>query len=122
MREESLSTYAVVRDDAGPNFSASVPDLPGCVAAGISIEEVAANIHDAIALHIELMNEQGEDVPVPSSRFVLVDVASYSIHCSDRESHYLDSFVQRKTKRLSTFIVDTSDYLLHVTILTQVAL
>ena len=97
-----------------------MPDLAGCVAADSSIEDVAANIHDTIALHVEMMNEQGEDVPVLSSQVVLVDVAPESIHRSDRESHFLDSFVQRDTKRLSTFIVHTSDYLLHVTIKTQV--
>jgi len=87
-----------------------VPDLAGCVAADSSIEDVAANIHDTIALHVEMMNEQGEDVPVLSSQVVLVDVAPESIHRSDRESHFLDSFVQRDTKRLSTFIVDTSAF------------
>jgi predicted RNase H-like HicB family nuclease len=53
-----------------------VPDLAGCVAAGINIEDVAENIHDSIALHSEMMNEQGEDVLVLSSQVIRVDVAS----------------------------------------------
>jgi predicted RNase H-like HicB family nuclease len=70
-----MSKYAVVIEDAGPNFCAYVPDLPGCVSAGLTIEEVTANIHEAIELHIELMIEQGEDVPRPTSQVVLVEVA-----------------------------------------------
>jgi predicted RNase H-like HicB family nuclease len=70
-----MSKYAVVVEDAGPNFCAYVPDLPGCVSAGLTIEEVTTNIHEAIELHIELMTDQGEDVPRPTSHVVLVEIA-----------------------------------------------
>jgi predicted RNase H-like HicB family nuclease len=70
-----MSKYAVVIEDAGPNFCAYVPDLPGCVSAGLTIEEVTTNIHEAIELHIELMIDQGEDVPRPTSHVVLVEIA-----------------------------------------------
>jgi predicted RNase H-like HicB family nuclease len=71
-----MSKYAVIIEDAGPNFSAYVPDLPGCVSVGSTVEEVTSNIHEAIELHIASMIEYGEDVPQPSSRVVLVEVAS----------------------------------------------
>ena len=71
-----MSKYAVVIENAGPNFCAYVPDLPGCVSAGYTIEEVTAHIHEAIELHIELMLAQGEEIPRPISQVVLVEVAT----------------------------------------------
>ncbi len=47
-----MTEYAIVIEDAGSNYSAYVPDLPGCVSTGSSIDEVTANIREAIALHI----------------------------------------------------------------------
>ena len=70
-----MTEYAIVIEDARSNFSAYVPDLPGCVATGGSIEEVTANIREAIALHIEYLREHGEDVPRPTSRVGSVQVA-----------------------------------------------
>ena len=70
-----MSTYAVIIEDAGPNFSAYVPDLPGCVSVGETVEAVTTNIHDAIELYIAALVEFGEEVPPPSSQVVLVDVA-----------------------------------------------
>lgn len=71
-----MSTYAVIIEDAGPNLCAYVPDLPGCVSAGHTVDEVTANIHEAIELHIASMVEHGEEVPQPWSQVVLVEVAS----------------------------------------------
>ena len=71
-----MSKYTVVIEDAGPNFSAYVPDLPGCVSAGYTLEEVTANIQEAMALHIESLIEHGEEGPQPSSQVFLVDVVS----------------------------------------------
>ena len=45
--------YAVVIEDAGCNYSAYVPDLPGCIATGASVEEAESEIRKAIAFHIE---------------------------------------------------------------------
>lgn len=69
-----MSTYAVIVEDAGPNYSAYVPDLPGCVSVGATVEEVTANIHDAIELYIAALVEFGEELPRPSSQVFLVDV------------------------------------------------
>jgi predicted RNase H-like HicB family nuclease len=70
-----MTEYAIVIEDAGQKFSAYVPDLPGCVAAGTSVEEVTARVREAIALHIESLKEHGEVVPPPTSRVGSVQVA-----------------------------------------------
>jgi predicted RNase H-like HicB family nuclease len=59
--------YAVVIEKAEGNFSAYVPDLPGCVATGEDVAAVEANIREAIRFHIEGMKEDGIDVPAPTS-------------------------------------------------------
>ena len=65
--------YAVVieRDSAG--VSAYVPDLPGCVAAGRTIEEVRALIQGAIRMHVAGLREDGHSVPEPRSSVEYVD-------------------------------------------------
>lgn len=55
--------YAVVIEKAGNNFSAYVPDLPGCIATGATVPEVESEIRDAIRLHIEGLRADGLDVP-----------------------------------------------------------
>jgi len=54
--------YAVVIEKAEANFSAFVPDLPGCVATGSTIEEIEEQIRGAIEFHIEGMTQDGEDI------------------------------------------------------------
>lgn len=68
--------YAVVIEKAASNYSAYVPDLPGCVATGASVEEIEYEIQQAIALHIEGLREDGLPVPAPQSRVDYVDVAA----------------------------------------------
>ncbi|MBN9348914.1 MAG: type II toxin-antitoxin system HicB family antitoxin, partial [Devosia sp.] len=51
--------YAVVIEKANQNFSAYVPDLPGCIATGATVQEVEVEIGEAIRLHIEGMLEDG---------------------------------------------------------------
>lgn len=60
--------YAVVIENAGPNFSAYVPDLPGCVAVGDTIDEVKTEIAEAIRFHIRGLEADGLPVPLASSR------------------------------------------------------
>lgn len=59
--------YAVVIEKAGNNYSAYVPDLPGCIATGASVPEVESEIRDAIRFHIEGLREDGLTVPDPVS-------------------------------------------------------
>jgi predicted RNase H-like HicB family nuclease len=67
--------YAVVIEKAQSNYSAYVPDLPGCVATGSTIEEVEKEIREAIEFHIEGMQQDGEIVPQPSSVVEYIEVA-----------------------------------------------
>jgi len=67
--------YAIVIERAGANFSAYVPDLPGCAATGATVEETEREIREAIAFHLEGMREDGLEVPEPSSRVEYVEVA-----------------------------------------------
>jgi len=59
--------YAIVIEKGENNFSAYVPDLPGCVSTGSTIEEVKINIHDAIEFHIEGLKKDREEIPLPVS-------------------------------------------------------
>ena len=65
--------YAVVIEKADGNYSADVPDLPGCVATGDSVKVVETEIRDAIRFHIEGMKEDGLSVPAPSALAEYID-------------------------------------------------
>lgn len=67
--------YAIVIETARGNYSAYVPDLPGCVATGTTVEEVEQQIREAIEFHLEGMREDGDPIPPPSSHVEYVDVA-----------------------------------------------
>jgi predicted RNase H-like HicB family nuclease len=68
--------YAIVIEAAGDNFSAYVPDLPGCIATGSTIEETEQQIREAIEFHLEGL--RADDLPIPpaSSRVDYVEVAA----------------------------------------------
>lgn len=68
--------YAVVIEQAENNYSAYVPDLPGCVATGSSIAETEEAIREAIEFHIEGLREDGASIPQPTSRVDYVEVAA----------------------------------------------
>ena len=68
--------YAIVIEQAEGNYSAYVPDLPGCVATGGTIEEVESQIREAIEFHLEGMREDGTPIPPPASRVDYVDIAA----------------------------------------------
>ena len=59
--------YAVVIEKTDNNYSAYVPDLPGCVATGGTVKIVEAEIREAIRFHIEGLREDGLPVPAPTS-------------------------------------------------------
>ena len=67
--------YAVVIEQAGEGFSAYVPDLPGCVAAGKSSEEVERLIRGAIEIHLSGLREDGELIPDPVSRVEYIEIS-----------------------------------------------
>jgi predicted RNase H-like HicB family nuclease len=66
--------FLVVVEDAGANFSAYSPDLPGCVATGSTREEAEQSMYEAIQLHIEGLREDGLPIPESSSlaEYILV--------------------------------------------------
>ncbi len=66
--------YAVVIEKAGKGFSGYVPDLPGCVAAGISVAKVKAALAEAIPLHLDGLRAEGAPVPLPESAVEWVEV------------------------------------------------
>jgi predicted RNase H-like HicB family nuclease len=68
--------YAIVIENAGTNYSAYVPDLPGCVATGATAEEAEREIREAIEFHIEGLREDGLAIPQPSSAVRYVDIAA----------------------------------------------
>ena len=67
-----MKKYAVVIERGRDNLSAYVPDLPGCVTTGKTVEEVERNIREAIELHLEGMLEDGEAIPEPSTAVAYV--------------------------------------------------
>ena len=68
--------YAVVIEKLNQNYSAYVPDLPGCVATGASPAEVRQSLRKAIALHIDGLREDGLEIPPPSTDGDYVEVES----------------------------------------------
>ena len=66
--------YLVVVEKGSESFGAYVPDLPGCIAAGESREEVLALIREAIEFHLEGLREDGQPIPKPSSSSELIEV------------------------------------------------
>ena len=69
-----MKRYAIVVEDAGSNWAAYVPDLPGCIATGATVEEVEKLLREAIAMHLEGMAEDGQSAPEPTSRVEYVEV------------------------------------------------
>ena len=68
--------YAVVVEQGDNSFGAYVPDLPGCIAAAETKEEVLQLIHEAIEFHVEGLREDGQPIPEPSSSIEYVEVAA----------------------------------------------
>lgn len=68
--------YAIVIEKAGSNYSAYVPDLPGCVATGVTLEETEQAIRESIEFHLEGLRSDNLPIPTPSSRVDYVEVAA----------------------------------------------
>ena len=66
--------YAVVIEKAGENYSAYVPDLPGCVATGATVEAVEQEMREAIRFHIDGLKADGLPVPAPTSLAEYIEV------------------------------------------------
>ena len=68
-----MKKYAVVIERGNHKFSAYVPDLPGCVTTGGSVEETERNMREAIELHLEGLYEEGEPIPEPHTAVAYVE-------------------------------------------------
>jgi predicted RNase H-like HicB family nuclease len=68
--------YAVVIEKAKANYSAYVPDLPGCVATGKTIPEVETLIREAIEIHLAGLRQDGQPIPQPTSSVEYVEIAA----------------------------------------------
>ena len=68
--------YAIVVEKTNNNYSAYVPDLPGCIATGQTVKETENEIRQAIEFHIEGLREDGLAVPQPSSIVEYLEVAA----------------------------------------------
>jgi predicted RNase H-like HicB family nuclease len=75
MEEDDLVSYQFIvmirRTNTG--YSVDVPDLPGCVSTGMTVEHAKQMIAEAITMHLEMMRQEGEPIPVPrkSIEFVI---------------------------------------------------
>jgi predicted RNase H-like HicB family nuclease len=68
--------YAIVIEKAENNYAAYVPDLPGCITTGGTIEEAEELIREAIEFHLRGLREDGLPIPEPSSKVNYVEVAA----------------------------------------------
>ena len=66
--------YLVVVEKGPTSYGAHVPDLPGCIAAGETKEEVVTLIREAIAFHLEDLKQDGQPIPAPALTSELVEV------------------------------------------------
>jgi predicted RNase H-like HicB family nuclease len=69
-----MNRYTVFFEPTATGYSAHVPDLPGCIAAGTTLDETRQLIKEAIEFHIEGMRLNGETVPEPTSLVEQVDI------------------------------------------------
>ena len=67
--------YAIVIEKGKDNYSAYVPDLPGCVSTGLTVDEVEANIRDAISFHIDGLKEDSLPTPGPTTICEYIETA-----------------------------------------------
>ena len=71
-----MKRYAVVVEKADANYAAYVPDLPGCIAAGDTIEATEQRLRGAVEAHVQGLREDGLHVPEPSSVVDYLDVSA----------------------------------------------
>ena len=70
-----MREYTVIYEWAGSNYSAYVPDLPGCIACGDTLEETKGLIKEAIELYIGALKEEGKPIPEPTTKAGPIAVA-----------------------------------------------
>jgi len=71
-----LKEYIAIFEWAGSNYSAYVPDLPGCISTGKTLEETENNIKEAIELYIDTLREDSQPIPEPTLKVKTISVAA----------------------------------------------
>ena len=71
-----MKKYLVVIEETATGFSASSPDLAGCIATGATREEVEREMRDAITFHLDGMKQEGLEIPAPHSYSTYCEVAA----------------------------------------------
>jgi predicted RNase H-like HicB family nuclease len=66
--------YAVLLERGATSYGATVPDLPGCVAVGATLDEVKQLIEEAATEHVAVLRQRGKPVPKPQVRVAMVEV------------------------------------------------
>ena len=67
--------YSIVIEKAASNYAAYVPDLPGCIATGSTLDETETLIREAIAFHLEGLQADGQPLPPPNSHVDYIEVS-----------------------------------------------
>ena len=70
-----MSRFLIILEQGEHNYSAYVPDLPGCIATGRTLQEVEQNMREAILLHVQAMLEDGESIPVLQTTAEYVEIS-----------------------------------------------
>lgn len=76
MANRSNRYLIVIEGDGASNYSAYSPDVPGCVAAGVTLEECETEMRDALGFHLDGLARAGIDPPRPRSRAAYVEVSA----------------------------------------------
>ena len=71
-----MKKYVAIFEKTGTGFSAYVPDLPGCISTGKTLEETENNIKEAIELYIDTLREDGQLIPEPSLKAKAISVVA----------------------------------------------
>ena len=71
-----MKKYAVVIEKGPANYSGYVPDLPGCIATGKTLEEIESNMREAIEFHIEGLRMNGDSVPEPTPHVEQIEISA----------------------------------------------
>jgi predicted RNase H-like HicB family nuclease len=76
--QEGAMRYLAIIERGEENYGAYVPDLPGCVAVGDTVEEVTQLIQEAMSFHLEGLCLNGEPIPTPTSQALEVEVEGHA--------------------------------------------
>jgi predicted RNase H-like HicB family nuclease len=71
-----MKEYLVVFEKVGNNVSAYVPDLPGCVTTGRTVEDAEASMREAISLYLDTLREDGKPIPEPTTLAKPISIAA----------------------------------------------